>query len=220
MIEDVNIHQKNFIVSYPYEADAYNDRDEVIALHNEIKAKRAFGYRNIESMKDVLTIEEIKTVDEQVDRVEKISSYDMGYSYIIQIIEVDDNNKRIKFRVDYKQRNPVSKFTERFDISDNEFRNIEFPVIEEKSIARTFWLPIKNREEVTVKVDNADYIKVKFNKFEYDAFRVEIDDLEKIAVINEDKRLLDLKNKEAEKQAVKDEKLKYFDEIENAIRKL
>lgn len=220
MIEDVEVHRKNFIVSYPYEADAFNDREEVIALHNEIKSKRAFGYRSIESMKDVLTLEEIDAFSEEQERVGELKDFDLGIGYIVQILEVDDENKRIKFRIDYNQRNQVSKYTEKLSIDDTEFKYIELPVIEEKSIARIFWLPIKKREEVVVRIDSGDFIKIKFNEFKYDAVRVEIDDLDKLAIIEEENRRLEQEAREAEAQAIMDEKLRYFDEIEEAINNL
>lgn len=219
MIADDMVIDKDFIVSYPYEADAYRDREEIINLYNELKMKRAYAYKNISGNLDNFSRVDRKIVENARTTENIFESYHTGQDFIIQILEIDDKNKRIKLKLDYSQRNATSYVTERYDVSDTEFKNITLPVIESKATTKTFWIPIKNREEVKVMIDNFDFIKVKFNNYEYDAARVEIDDLDKIAKINEAKRLLEVKRLEEEEARIMRKKLEYFDEVEDAIKK-
>ena len=219
-IQDKLIFDKDFIVSYPYEADAYNDREEVKKLHDELMRKRAFASKKIDTLIDNFGKVDVSVLEDEYVYENIIKNHSTGYQYIVQILEVDDKNKRLKMRIDYSNRAVQSYVTERFDISDDEFKDLKIPIISEKDISQTFYIPIKNREDVTIKLDNKEYVKVKFNNFNYDAARVEIDDLDAIAKIEELKELKAIEDENKAKQKILDDKLKYFDDVEKSISKL
>lgn len=218
MIKDVILSENKIKVSYPYEPEAYFDREEVYNLYNEIKRKRAYSYQDIDTIKEQLTIADMKKMEEMGEK--KFEDFSTGYDFLIQIVDIDDRNKRLRVRVDYKLREKVATRTERLNITSNEFKNVDVPVIQEISISKEFNLPIKNRAEQVIQVDGKNKLIVKFNNYEYDAARVEIDDLEKIEKIQEAKRLRDLKEAEKKKELEMKQKLKVFDELEEAINKM
>lgn len=218
MIKDVVLSENKIKVSYPYDPEAYFDREEVYNLYNEIKRKRAYSYQDIDTIKDQLTIADMKKMEEMGEN--KFEDFSTGYDFLIQIVDIDESNKRMKVRLDYKVREKVATRTERLNITKNEFKNIDVPVIQERSVSKEFNLPIKNRAEQVIQIDGKNKLIVKFNNYEYDAARVEIDDLEKIEKIQEAKRLRDLKEAEKKKELEMKQKLKVFDELEEAINKM
>lgn len=94
MIADDMVIDKDFIVSYPYEADAYRDREEIINLYNELKMKRAYAYKNISGNLDNFSRVDRKIVENARTTENIFESYHTGQDFIIQILEIDDKNKR------------------------------------------------------------------------------------------------------------------------------
>lgn len=165
--------------------------------------------------KDVF-IDKNKIVDLEFQS-EILGDFKTGYSYFINLIEVDKRLNRVKLKIDINVADVVSYNETRYQLSDGSYQKIKLPSIITTNNSKIFWIDLESGSTLSYKIDDIHLIKIEVQRVIPFINQVFVTDHEKIKQMEELKKQEEIKKVEEAKEEKVEEENELFDSLEESL---
>lgn len=165
--------------------------------------------------KDVF-IDKNKIVDLEF-KSEVLGDFKTGYSYFINLIEVDKRLNRVKLKIDINVADVVSYNETRYQLSDGSYQKIKLPSIITTNNSKIFWIDLESGSTLSYKIDDIHLIKIEVQRVIPFINQVFVVDHEKIKQMEELKKQEEIKKVEEVKEEKVEEENELFDSLEDSL---
>lgn len=181
----------------------YKDEKEIVDFVTNTDSGRIVALNNMEEEPNVL-VDMNQTLDHESGEISvspKLENLKYGYNFIVQFIEQDKKNNRIKLRIDYKNIS-VSSYNVQEVIIDNHIEKVKSPVLKTTNDSKVFWINFEYGSKEKIRIDETHYIEVVMGRvlpFVQPVIVVDRKKIEEIRIAAEEaKKAAELAEKEKE----------------------
>lgn len=144
-----------------------------------------------------------------------------GFSYFLNLVEIDSRLNRVKLRIDINISDIISYNETRKTLSDGSYQKIRIPEIVQTNNSKEFWINMDSGSVFSYKVDDLHMINVQLQRVVPFIEQVFVVDHEKVKKMAEDKKSLEIEQKKEadEKERIKKAKEESENDIINSLEK-
>lgn len=176
------------------------------------------NYTMYETEKDTITGIESRIVNGKLIKKEILTDVKKGFSYFIQIIEIDKRNNRAKLRLDINiiDVNSYDEFS--ISLADGSHQKIRLPNMKETNNSNEFWINLDSSKKVDYKVDDIYKLNIAVQRDIPFIQQIFVTDHDKIAQIKKDEELKKIKEQEDLKKKEVEGEDKLFKSLEESLK--
>lgn len=150
---------------------------------------------------------------------EVLGDFKTGYSYFVNLVEIDKRLNRVKLKIDINVADVVSYNETRQQLSDGSYQKIKLPSIITTNNSKIFWIDLESGSTLSYKIDDIHLIKIELQRVIPFINQVFVVDYEKIKQMEELKKQEAIKKIEEEKKEKVEEENELFDSLEDSLNK-
>ncbi len=144
--------------------EKYKDEKELVDYITDVNNGKINALNNMNEEPDVL-LGISKTVKEgKVENKLNIGTLKYGYNMIVQFLEYDKKNDRIKLRFDYKNIEIASYNSSEIVDPDGNIQKLKVPVLKTTNDSKIFWIKLEREAKHTIKVAETHYVEIKMGR--------------------------------------------------------
>jgi hypothetical protein len=156
-----------------------------------------------------------KVSDDLKSTTDILGDIKTGYSYFVNLVEIDKKMNRAKLRVDINVADIESYNETKIQLEDGSFQKIKIPSVITTNSSKVFWIDLGSGNKINYKIDDIYLVRVEVQRVIPFINQVFVIDHEKIKQMEETK-----KQEEIDKiEDIKDSKVKDENEIFDSLEK-
>lgn len=140
--------------------ETYKNEKEIVDFYTDIEKGRVAALNNMVQEKDMLYDLKKTVKDGKLNVKPDIETVEYGYNFIIQFVEFDKKNNRVKLRIDYKNKDIVSYTSQEITTADGNIEKLKRPVIKTTNNTKEFWIKFERGAKEKIGIDETHYIEV------------------------------------------------------------